>query len=149
MNTFFMFFFFLFSAEIIEVEHLNNMELSVSPLYQKLCGVCEVWYSVFLQVWCGDRHQLLPDNIERFDRVVCILGRERISSGRHYWEVRGSLLWVCITLLFKKKKALISACCLLQNYAANLHITVLSGDYKKVIIWSLHNKIIFLEITHY
>ncbi|XP_047445795.1 E3 ubiquitin-protein ligase TRIM39 [Mugil cephalus] len=38
-------------------------------------------------VRCGDRHQLLPDNPERFDRVVCVLGREAISSGKHYWEV--------------------------------------------------------------
>nr|XP_046236996.1 E3 ubiquitin-protein ligase TRIM39 [Scatophagus argus] len=38
-------------------------------------------------VKCGDRHQLVPDNLERFDRVVCVLGREMISSGRHYWEV--------------------------------------------------------------
>uniref|UniRef100_A0AAQ4PZX9 Bloodthirsty-related gene family, member 1 n=1 Tax=Gasterosteus aculeatus aculeatus TaxID=481459 RepID=A0AAQ4PZX9_GASAC len=40
-----------------------------------------------LQVRCGDRHQMLPDNPERFDRVVCVIGREAISSGRHYWEV--------------------------------------------------------------
>ncbi|TMS02140.1 E3 ubiquitin-protein ligase TRIM39 [Larimichthys crocea] len=38
-------------------------------------------------VRCGDRHQMVPDNPERFDRVVCVLGREAISSGRHYWEV--------------------------------------------------------------
>ncbi|KAM8881899.1 zinc finger protein RFP [Synchiropus picturatus] len=38
-------------------------------------------------VKCGDRHQLLPDNVERFDRVVCVLGSQAISSGRHYWEV--------------------------------------------------------------
>lgn len=41
----------------------------------------------FKSVKCGDRHQLFPDNPERFDRVVCVLGREMISSGRHYWEV--------------------------------------------------------------
>ncbi|KAI3376162.1 hypothetical protein L3Q82_016687 [Scortum barcoo] len=38
-------------------------------------------------VKCGDRNQQLPDIPERFDRVVCVLGREPISSGRHYWEV--------------------------------------------------------------
>lgn len=38
---------------------------------------------------CGDHTQMLPDNRERFDRVLCVLGRERITSGRHYWEVGG------------------------------------------------------------
>ncbi|KAM6909424.1 E3 ubiquitin-protein ligase TRIM39 [Xenentodon cancila] len=38
-------------------------------------------------VRCGDRNQLVPDNPERFERVVCVLGREVISSGKHYWEV--------------------------------------------------------------
>ncbi|KAM9718361.1 E3 ubiquitin-protein ligase TRIM21 [Menidia menidia] len=38
-------------------------------------------------VKCGDRHHHVVDKPERFDRVVCVLGREPISSGRHYWEV--------------------------------------------------------------
>uniref|UniRef100_A0A096MBK0 Tripartite motif-containing protein 7-like n=1 Tax=Poecilia formosa TaxID=48698 RepID=A0A096MBK0_POEFO len=38
-------------------------------------------------VWCGDRHHHVPDTPERFDRVVCVLGREAISHGKHYWEV--------------------------------------------------------------
>ena len=43
---------------------------------------------VSVQVKCGDRLQMLPDNPERFDRVVCVLGQEAFSSGRYYWEVR-------------------------------------------------------------
>lgn len=46
--------------------------------------------AVFVQVWCGEQHQLLPDNQERFDRILCVLGREMISTGKHYWEVRRS-----------------------------------------------------------
>ncbi|XP_026208753.1 E3 ubiquitin-protein ligase TRIM39 isoform X2 [Anabas testudineus] len=38
-------------------------------------------------VRCGDRYHLLPNNPERFDRIICVLGREVISSGKHYWEV--------------------------------------------------------------
>ncbi|KAG1956316.1 E3 ubiquitin-protein ligase TRIM39 [Pimephales promelas] len=39
------------------------------------------------QVRCSDRYQMVPDTLERFDRVVCVLGRQGIISGCHYWEV--------------------------------------------------------------
>lgn len=35
----------------------------------------------------GDSKQNLPDNPERFYRYNIVLGSQRISSGRHYWEV--------------------------------------------------------------
>ncbi|KAJ0050895.1 hypothetical protein NL108_009370, partial [Boleophthalmus pectinirostris] len=38
------------------------------------------------QVFCGDKHQIVPDSPERFDRVVCALAREGFDCGRHYWE---------------------------------------------------------------
>ncbi|KAJ1130923.1 hypothetical protein NDU88_009267 [Pleurodeles waltl] len=35
----------------------------------------------------GAAWQNLPDMSERFDKRLCVLGRERLSFGRHYWEV--------------------------------------------------------------
>ncbi|XP_016045667.1 E3 ubiquitin-protein ligase TRIM68 isoform X2 [Erinaceus europaeus] len=35
----------------------------------------------------GDTTQNLPDNPERFYRYNIVLGSQRLSSGRHYWEV--------------------------------------------------------------
>lgn len=35
----------------------------------------------------GTLRQALPDSPERFDPGPCVLGREPLSSGRHYWEV--------------------------------------------------------------
>ncbi|XP_078496424.1 butyrophilin-like protein 9 [Lissotriton helveticus] len=35
----------------------------------------------------GGRDQDRPDTPQRFHPIVIVLGRERLSSGRHYWEV--------------------------------------------------------------
>ncbi|KAL7880824.1 hypothetical protein SRHO_G00030780 [Serrasalmus rhombeus] len=47
------------------------------------------------QVRHGDKRQNLPDKPERFDRCVCVLGKEGFSSGRFYYEVqvRGKTEW--------------------------------------------------------
>ncbi|XP_078542465.1 butyrophilin subfamily 1 member A1-like isoform X2 [Lissotriton helveticus] len=38
-------------------------------------------------VTCGARQTDLPDYPERFDTRLCVLGSERYSSGKHYWEI--------------------------------------------------------------
>ncbi|KAM9501375.1 E3 ubiquitin-protein ligase TRIM39-like [Clarias gariepinus] len=42
------------------------------------------------QVTCGETEQNLPDNPERFDKYIIVLGKEGFSSGRFYYEVQVS-----------------------------------------------------------
>ncbi|KAL6089772.1 hypothetical protein STEG23_015652 [Scotinomys teguina] len=62
----------------------------------------------------GDQRQALPDSPERFDPGPCVLGQERISSGRHYWEVEVGdrtswALGVCRENVNRKEKGELSA----------------------------------------
>ncbi|XP_058867812.1 butyrophilin subfamily 1 member A1-like isoform X2 [Acipenser ruthenus] len=43
----------------------------------------------------GETRQDLPDNPERFDDWLCVLGRESFTSGRRYWQVQvgGNTWW--------------------------------------------------------
>ncbi|XP_049337928.1 E3 ubiquitin-protein ligase TRIM39-like [Astyanax mexicanus] len=47
------------------------------------------------QVKHGDKQQKLPDNPERFNTYICVLGKEGFSSGRFYYEVqvREKTMW--------------------------------------------------------
>ncbi|XP_053350828.1 E3 ubiquitin-protein ligase TRIM39-like [Clarias gariepinus] len=47
------------------------------------------------EVTCENIIKKLPDNPERFDRCICVLGKEGFSSGRFYYEVdvKGKTKW--------------------------------------------------------
>ncbi|XP_048212807.1 E3 ubiquitin-protein ligase TRIM11 isoform X1 [Perognathus longimembris pacificus] len=62
----------------------------------------------------GEQRQALPDNAERFDPSPCVLGQERFTSGRHYWEVEVGdrtswALGVCRDNVNRKEKGELSA----------------------------------------
>uniref|UniRef100_A0A8D0BPK3 RING-type E3 ubiquitin transferase n=1 Tax=Salvator merianae TaxID=96440 RepID=A0A8D0BPK3_SALMN len=42
---------------------------------------------LFLDVTAIKEFQNLPFNPERFDTMPCVLGREKFTAGRHYWDV--------------------------------------------------------------
>lgn len=63
-------------------EYAENITLDPSTAHPRL-----VISADGKQVHCGEHYQQVPDNPERFDRVVCVMAHQGFSSGRHYWEV--------------------------------------------------------------
>uniref|UniRef100_A0A8C5V2Q0 Erythroblast membrane associated protein (Scianna blood group) n=1 Tax=Microcebus murinus TaxID=30608 RepID=A0A8C5V2Q0_MICMU len=76
----------------------------------------------------GDRRQPVPDNPERFDFVVSVLGTEYFTAGCHYWEVYVGdktkwILGVCSESVSRKGKVTASP--------ANGHWLVRQSDGNK------------------
>ncbi|XP_074481882.1 E3 ubiquitin-protein ligase TRIM21-like [Sebastes fasciatus] len=64
------------------------------------------------QVYCGDTTQKLPDNPERYNPAINVLGKQSFSSGRFYYEVqvKGKTSWdLGVVKESINKKELISA----------------------------------------
>ncbi|XP_039770214.1 E3 ubiquitin-protein ligase TRIM58-like [Ornithorhynchus anatinus] len=62
-------------------------------------------------VRCGQARQDVPETPQRFDRYVSVLGAQRFTEGRHYWEVAvgGKTRWtlgVCRDSVGRKGKAI-------------------------------------------
>nr|XP_040043532.1 zinc finger protein RFP-like isoform X2 [Gasterosteus aculeatus aculeatus] len=62
-------------------DYAANITLDASTAHQRL-----IISPDGKQVHCGERNQPVPNNPERFDRVVCVLAKQGFNSGRHYWE---------------------------------------------------------------
>lgn len=88
-----------------------NIDLSAVPVILDPNTVSP-WLSIspdFSSVQQSLERQTFPDNPERFDPCVFVLGSEGFSSGRHRWEVRVAdhpkwILGVCKESVVRKRK---------------------------------------------
>lgn len=70
----------------------DSFPFSLSPavsvvLDPETAHPCLVLSEDLKMVKWGKREQSLPGNMERFECEFCVLGCERFTSGRHWWEI--------------------------------------------------------------
>lgn len=73
----------LSKAELKRIQR-NTVEVTLNP---KTANALLYISDDRKQVRHADKHQEVPDNPKRFDRVANVLGRESFTTGRYYWEV--------------------------------------------------------------
>ncbi|XP_016305969.1 zinc-binding protein A33-like [Sinocyclocheilus anshuiensis] len=85
-------------------ENLQHTPLTLDP---NTAHPCLTLSSDLTSVLFSDLCQNLPDNPERFDKYLCVLGSEGFNSGTHCWdvEVGDNTLWsVGITTASNQRK---------------------------------------------
>ncbi|XP_066469108.1 E3 ubiquitin-protein ligase TRIM58-like [Tiliqua scincoides] len=87
-----------------QIEHDMDMSLDPATAHPSLV-VSKDGKSVQYR---GARQEL-PDNMERFDTYIIVLGSKQFPSGKHYWEVGASTEWdlgVCRGSVSRKGQAI-------------------------------------------
>ncbi|XP_074158106.1 putative E3 ubiquitin-protein ligase TRIML1 [Sminthopsis crassicaudata] len=102
------------------------------------------------RVQYGSKRQDLPDNKERFDSVLGVLGAQKFTSGKHYWEVEVGdktewVLGICKDSVRRKGKLSFEEIMTIAAFRAGNAFFFCTSDKKFQLAWPLHKVGIFLN----